>query len=331
MKSPSSRDDRPLVSAIVASYNHAGFLRQRMESLVAQTYPNLEILVIDDCSTDNSRDLLAGFATDSRVRIVNHGKNAGWVRVSNEGVDSTTGKYLLFANCDDYCDLRQIETLVEMLEAAPNAGVAFTRSDIVDERGKVLASDFTYREPHFQERCRERTIISGREMQRFFLHACVIPNLSAALIRRECFERVGAFSLAFRVCCDWDFFFRVAPLFDFVYDPLPLNSFRQHRTSIRSSTRSRVVIEEYIRLLHEQIPMAGLSRWREQKALLHIATLWAAHIIDEPATGLGNLPFHLRCTRRYQRNAMAYLFAGLTLRIVQLALWKMGSSAWTAF
>ena len=86
-----------LVSLVVASYNHARYLPRRMESLIAQTYPDLEILVIDDCSPDNSVEVLRRYADHPRVQLIEREQNGGWVAVSNQGLALARGELVLFA------------------------------------------------------------------------------------------------------------------------------------------------------------------------------------------------------------------------------------------
>lgn len=198
-------------SLVVASYNHANFLPQRMDSLVAQTYADIDILVIDDKSPDNSVEVLRRYESDARVRLVLREENGGWVTVSNQGIDMSHGEYVLFANCDDDCDPRMLDRLVDALKRNPTAGMAFCRSLMVDEQGLVLGNDFSIRERAFRQRCAEDTLLSGAEASRFLLHSCVIPNLSAALFRRETLAKVGKLSSEYRVCCDWDLFLESHP------------------------------------------------------------------------------------------------------------------------
>ena len=129
-----------LVSVVVASYNHAEFLVQRMESLIDQTYQDIEILVIDDCSTDNSVEVLRRYESHPKVNLVIREKNGGWVTVSNQGVDMSSGEFVIFANCDDDCAPRMIDRLVAAMKIHPTAGIAFCRSLLVDERCLLYTS-----------------------------------------------------------------------------------------------------------------------------------------------------------------------------------------------
>ncbi len=294
------------VSLVVASYNHADFLSRRMDSLVSQTYPDIEILVIDDKSPDHSVEILRRYEANPKVRLILREQNGGWVTVSNQGVDLSSGEYVLFANCDDDCDSRMIERLVDALQRNPSAGVAYCRSLMVDENDRVLGDDFTIRETAFRKRCAVDTLLSGAEATRFLLHSCVIPNLSAALFRRECFYRVGKLSDDYRVCCDWDLFFRVAAQYDIAYLSEPLNRFRQHRQTIRSVTKDKVVYEEYFRLLFGEIARLDLSFRERTRYRMHIMYLWMVHLSSPSLNGLSNLPYHLG--RVFQLDPWALLF-----------------------
>jgi glycosyltransferase involved in cell wall biosynthesis len=308
-----------LVSIVVASYNHADFLTRRMDSLIGQTYPDVDILVIDDKSPDHSVEILRHYEANSRVRLVLRDQNGGWVTVSNQGVDLSSGEYVLFANCDDDCDPRMVERLVDALQQHPSAGIAFCRSLMVDEDDQVLGDDFTIREASFRKRCAQDTLLSGSEASRFLLHSCVIPNLSAALFRRECFNQVGKFSSSYRVCSDWDLFFRVASQYDIAYVAEPLNLFRQHRATIRSVTKDRVLYEEYFRLLLGEILRLDLSSRQRMRYRTRVMYLWAAHLLSPSWVGLTNLPYHLGRIWALDPVALTYFLPACFVRVSEIA------------
>ena len=124
-----------------------------------------------------------------------------------------------------------VERLVEDIHKNPSAGVAFCRSLMVDASGNVLGDDYTSREPPFKALCAGDTLISGWKMARFLLHSCVMPNLSAVLIRKSDFIAAGGFSEQYMANSDWDLFFRLAERCDVAYVAAPLNHFRQHEAT----------------------------------------------------------------------------------------------------
>lgn len=265
-----------------------------MDSLVNQTYQNIEIIVIDDCSPDGSVEILKRYEFHPKVKLVIREENAGWVAVSNQGIELASGEFIIFANCDDACDTLMIERLVQAVQNKPSAGIAFCRSLLIDEQDVTLGNDFDIREPSFRSRCNNDTLLEGDEMARFLLHSCVIPNLSAALFRRDCFSVIGNLSSAYRVCCDWDLFFRIVSKYDVAYITEPLNYFRQHETTIRSATKDRVVYEEYFRLLLGQIRSMELTCAERLRFRSHVMYLWAVHLISPSLSGFFNFPYHLK-------------------------------------
>ena len=305
-----------LVSVVVASYNHAEFLARRMESLLDQTYVPMEILVIDDCSTDRSVEVLRRYGSQPRVKLVLRERNGGWVAVSNQGIEMATGEYILLANCDDACDPRMIERLVGSISQEPNIGVSFCRSTMIDDKDRILGDDFEVRERGFRTRCAADTKIGRDEMNRFLLHSCVIPNLSAALIRRRCFEVVGGLSDEYRACSDWEFFFRVASQFDFAYVAEPLNRFRQHPTTIRSAMKGRATLEEFLRLLLGRIGAIDLTALERLRYRVHAMYLWSIHLLSPRLQGLKDFPFHAKKVLSLDPASFFLLLPALMWRVV---------------
>ncbi len=309
-----------MVSVVVASYNHEKYLTKRMDSLLSQTYENIEIIVIDDRSPDNSVDVLRSYTSDSRIRLIEREVNGGWVNVSNQGVSLAKGEYIIFANCDDYCDSRMIESLVKGIRTSDNTGVAFCRSEMVDSDNVVIGDDFTVRERSFRERCKTDTSICADEICRFFLHSCVIPNLSAALIKRECLNSVGLFSDCYKACCDWDLFFRIFSKYDAYYVVAPLNSFRQHNKTIRSALKGRIEYEEFFRLLLSQIAdNSKLNFFEKTKYRIHVMKLWCIHLLSRVQPGYKNFGYHFGVIYKYDKTALLFFLPAVLLRGAELS------------
>jgi glycosyltransferase involved in cell wall biosynthesis len=313
-----------LVSVVVASYNHARFLRRRMESLINQTYPQLEILVIDDCSPDNSVEVLQDYATHPQVRLIFRNENGGWVSVSNQGIEMSRGEYILFANCDDDCEPQMIERLIQALQVYPSAGLAFCRSLMVDELGRTMGDDYQIREPVFRERCQQDCFLPRDEMRRFLMHSCVIPNLSAALIRRSCFDQVGLLSHDYKACSDWDLFFRIADRFDFAYVAEPLNHFRQHARTIRSATKGRQTYDEFFRVLLGQMGHTGFSALERSRYRLHVMYLWTIELLRPSLSGLINFPHHAKLVVSLDPVSLLYLLPAMVRRVLTLPMKALG-------
>jgi glycosyltransferase involved in cell wall biosynthesis len=304
-----------LVSVVVASYNHAEYLVQRMESLLNQTYQYIEILVIDDCSTDNSVEILRKFEIHSKVKLILREKNGGWVAVSNQGAELASGEFLIFANCDDACDPRMIERLVERMRENPTAAISYCRSLMINEDGQTIGDDFSLREKSFRTKCTVDALIEKRKMSIFLLYSCVIPNLSAALFRTDCYKDSGGLIANYRVCSDWDLFFRIVNKHDVFYVAEPLNYFRQHTTTIRSRTKEKILYEEYFILLLGRLKQYDLTVYERNRVRLRVMYLWASHILLPNINGIVNFKFHLNCISSFDSYAILFLPFALIIRL----------------
>jgi glycosyltransferase involved in cell wall biosynthesis len=294
-----------LVSVIVASYNHASYLDKRISSLLNQSYRNIEIIIIDDCSTDNSLQILEKYDHLENIKLIKREKNGGWVEVSNQGVSLSIGEFILFANCDDYCELNMIEKLVNGLFSNPNVGISYCRSLLIDENDKVIGNDYDGRDLDFKKKCVNDTLIEKNEMSKFLLHSCVIPNLSAAIFRKNNYIEVGSLNNSYKVCSDWDLFFRMVEKFDVFYISESHNYFRQHLKTIRSSTKNKVIYEEYLRLLLPKIK--GLKIKGKSKYRFQVINLWAEHLMDSSLAGVKDFIFHLKVVVKYDFMSIFFL------------------------
>ena len=119
----------PKVTVVIPSYNHARFLQQRVNSVLRQTYKDFELIILDDCSSDESRSILSSYAADPRIKIEFNTTNSGSVfKQWNKGVKLGRGEYVWIAESDDYADQNMLERLVTVLEIDSSTVFAYCRS-----------------------------------------------------------------------------------------------------------------------------------------------------------------------------------------------------------
>jgi len=312
-----------LVSIIVTSYNHAEFLDQRMESLLNQTYQNVEIIVVDDCSTDNSLAVLAPFKRDPNVFVKALEKNHGYAEACNIGVGSSRGDFIMFAECDDFNSPTHVENLLTCFHCHSGIGVAFCKSHMVDGYGNMLGDDFRFRENAFKEYCHKDTVIFSQDIQRFFLIHCVIPNMSAALINKKYYEAIGGFDQSFRVCADWDFWCRISTQCDFYYMTEPMNNFRTHRTTVRNTSGVKVTMTEIFWLLHSAVAKTNLSSAEKFRFKVNLGHIWASFFMSNPAAWLRSFLGLLKTANTYNKWSLIYLLCGMAVKAKTSILKKM--------
>jgi glycosyltransferase involved in cell wall biosynthesis len=272
--------NQPFVSIIFTSYNHQEYLRQALDSLVNQNYPNLEIIIIDDCSTDGSQEILKQYEHYENVELKLQAINSGsYVKASNYGASFAKGEYLLFAQCDDFSDSNQIEKLVFRALEFPHAGVIFSRSHLIDSKGVVISNDYENREYLFRKKCLKDSFISGDLMFDFLTYSCVIPNLSAALIKRELFVSVGGLSLKYKVASDWAMWLELSFLTNFYYVSQPLNYFRQHPTTIRNTIKFEHQVMELFEIFYDLVNSRNLSIRKKINLYIGANIVWISGMI----------------------------------------------------
>lgn len=300
-----------LVSIIVTSYNHSEYLEQRLTSLLNQTYKNIEIIVIDDCSTDDSLDVLTKFEQFSNIMIHALKKNQGYAAACNIGVGFSRGEFIMFAECDDFNEPTHVEILLEALHFNQSAGIVFCRSNMVDSHGKRFGSDFDYREAEFQKLCKTDTLIPQERAQRFFLIACVIPNMSAALIRKRYYQAVRGLSSGYKACADWDFWCRMSRHCDLYYIEKSLNNFRRHENSVQSTFSIQQQVNEMYTLLYSAAEKTHLTIIQKLIFKINMGFIWSICLTSSPLSWMKGFPRILIGSFKYEKLNVFFLFLGL--------------------
>lgn len=214
--------DTPLVSAIIPNYNHAAYLDERIQSVLNQSYPNFEVIILDDCSTDNSREIIEQYRNHPKVKkIIYNEVNGGSVfRQWKKGVEAASGKYIWMAESDDYCEASLLQTLVAGLEAHANCTIAYCQSIVIDMQENIMWQSF-YKQL-------SDTIPGSEFIPRFLSTQCAIFNASMALFRREYFFKVNEEFLEFKFSGDWYFWIELCKMGDVFISGRTLNYFRNH-------------------------------------------------------------------------------------------------------
>jgi glycosyltransferase involved in cell wall biosynthesis len=229
----SSLGSRPLVSIVIPTFNRAGgLLEQAIESVLSQEYPDLELTVIDDGSTDRTPEVLADLARrhPKRLQAVRQ-ENVGMLGTINRGFEMARGELVGFVMSDDLLLPGAIEAFVEALEADPGAAAVFCAWHAVDDEGRILDT------------------ITPLEFSRRDAVRLAYNNVGAgSLVRRAVLERTGLLDRAFRNMWDFDFWFRVAAEGRAVRLAQPLSCFRVHAGQAGTTERGVALAKERIAL-----------------------------------------------------------------------------------
>jgi len=239
-----------LVSVVLPTFNRGYCLERAIRSVLGQTYPDWELIVVDDGSTDDTQAVLESFK-DSRIRVFRHSVNRGVAAGRNTGLAAARGDFIAFLDSDDEWRPDKLTKQLGVMTRAPDTPVAFT--DLVWRRGDVEATSFARTLPVFSELLRQHVPTGGHLIipQRT-MYLCLLQELpvkpSTLMIRAQILSSVGRFEEQLRSGEDWEFLLRVARKFDFAYldEPLTVVHVLDDATHFRYCIEDK---ENFMRLL----------------------------------------------------------------------------------
>ncbi|SDW10075.1 Glycosyl transferase family 2 [Nitrosomonas eutropha] len=240
----------PLVTVLIPSYNHGRYLRERIASIYAQTHRNFELIVIDDCSQDDSADIIGKLQALHGFKYIGNNHNSGtpfaaWERIC----DLAQGKYIWVCESDDVAEPTFLEIAIRRLEGSPQAVLFYTNSLVINEASEVIGHTESYfRDVWRDSRWEQEFSANGpEELVRFQLRGQTVPNMSSALIRAVAFRQAFIpFLKRFRLTGDWLFIGNVLRYGNVEFSPTPLNRFRKHEVTSRVRVKSARSQAEFI-------------------------------------------------------------------------------------
>ncbi|RYG44962.1 MAG: glycosyltransferase family 2 protein [Chitinophagaceae bacterium] len=260
-----------LVSVIVPNYNHAQFLERRIESILSQTYQNFELLLFDDCSTDNSREMLLQYCQHPKVvhHVFNTSNSGSTFKQWEKGFQLAKGNLIWIAESDDYADVRFLEKMVQAHESYPTAGLVYCNSVVVNEKDEVLADDH-YKPPlpRYSKDFFNRGVDECRD---YLSQECTISNASSVVFKKKYIDEVTASSGGFNLAGDWMFYVRLLAISDLYFITEKLNYFRTHGNNVRSRTNHNKGILETLSVLDFLIQQKIVDKAR---AIRRLDAIW---------------------------------------------------------
>jgi len=253
----------PLISIIVPNYNHEKFLKQRLESIFDQTYENFEVILLDDCSTDNSRTILLEYTTNPKVShcVFNEVNSGSPFKQWQKGIVLAKGEYIWIAESDDYCELDFIDSIMESMVKDSSIGLGYCQTSDVDIKGLVVGKRINYTQVFQPNIWKEDFVIDGYQFVLSYLSFFnVIPNASAVIFRKDWIDTV-VFSkslLNMKMCGDWFFWIKCAMKSKVSFKSKTLNYFRNHDSVSRvhnsvSKKKQRLLEEKEVRSFLQSI------------------------------------------------------------------------------
>jgi len=208
----------PVVSVVLSTYNRREKLQRAVNSVLAQTLSDIEIIIVDNASTDDTQEAVRGI-NDGRIRYIRHETNLGGPAARNTGIKNAKASYIALLDDDDEWMPRKLEKQVQKFQQnRPPVGLIYVGSEIYNENTKKV-QDINY--PQFRGNVYERLLLST-----------IIGSCSSVLVKKECFQKVGMFDEELTSCQDWDMWLRIAGKYEFDFVPDVLARINEHGSQI---------------------------------------------------------------------------------------------------
>jgi glycosyltransferase involved in cell wall biosynthesis len=248
----------PLITVVIPLYNGAEFIERTLRSVMAQTYQKLEILVIDDGSTDFSPELVRTLGNqDDRIKLITQ-PNGGVASARNLGIAIAQGLWIGFLDADDIWDPTFMQKVVKRtVFLSDSVGVIYSWAQNINNHDQVIPGVHV-------------AVITGNVYGTLLCHN-FLGNASATVIRRSCFDQVGGYDSGLRAaqaqgCEDWDLYLRLAEYYDYAVIPELLVGYRKLENSMSGNShtmaKSQGIMLDKVLERHPEIPdwYYGLSK-----------------------------------------------------------------------
>lgn len=252
---------KPVVSVIVPNFNHVRYIRQRIESILAQTFSDFELILLDDCSTDDSPNILLEYRGHPAVsHVIQNERNSGSPFLQwDKGIRLARGRYVWIAESDDTADPGFLEATVEQLEKHPEARLCITGSHVIDCEGNPRPMDFD----RWEEDGSVRTYEPYDYLLTHMLKLNSVYNASMVLFRREgCLDNICTEYRRMRYCGDWLFWNEQIRKGSVIEIRRKLNRFRKHPfNTVDSGIEDGHLLVETV-FIHRLLCKKYLRDWR---------------------------------------------------------------------
>jgi glycosyltransferase involved in cell wall biosynthesis len=232
----------PTVSIAMAAKNYARFLPMAIESVLAQTYQDWELVIVDDGSTDDTPAVIASYLDDPRIRYVRVDR-LGPARAKSLAMRLTRCEFVALLDADDIWQPTKLERQLVLFRNRPEVGVVFCRRSLIDEAGRPLPAKVSPAPPR------------GRILERLFVqnHIC----FSSTVVRRLVFEHIGGYNPEWDLAIDYDLWLRVAKHYEFDYVDDELVLYRTGHGNLSKRISDRVAVA--LSMMHRAEVRYGLA------------------------------------------------------------------------
>lgn len=240
---------QPLVSVVIATYNMGKYIDQAVESVLNQSWENLEVVIVDDGSTDDTQEVMQRFKDNAKVIYIKT-ENQGQPRAKNCGIKNSKGEFIAFCDADDFWEKNKLEVQMPLF-SNPKIGVVYSDVSNINQNNERFI------------RPANETRYSGKVVDKMLMENFV--PFGTSVIRRACVEKNGMFDEQFRMGIDWDLWLRYSLDWEFAYTPERTYVYRIWEGQMSNNYRGRyihahLILNKFIERHGSQIKKSILNK-----------------------------------------------------------------------
>jgi glycosyltransferase involved in cell wall biosynthesis len=230
---------RPALSVIVPNYNHSPYLKERLDSIINQTFQDFELIILDDASTDNSLEVIKATLGNRPYRLeVNEQNSGSTFRQWDKGISMAKGDLIWIAESDDVAECNFLQKMVNMIRSS-DASFVYCQSIRIDSKSKQSGSLKGWTDLYSSHFWANDFVLDGTFFAISFLAIkCVIPNASAVVFQRRFYQSPTSIIANIKLIGDWVLWSHMAIGHTIAHIAEPLNHFRFHSATVRQSMQS---------------------------------------------------------------------------------------------
>ncbi len=283
-KQSSMRNEKIKVSVVIPNYNYEKFMYQRLYSVLAQNYKIHEILILDDCSKDNSRDLILKIENQLKSYInikhlFNHTNSGTAFKQWKKGFENITGDYVWIAEADDYCEQNLLRTLIQPILNDANVLISYADTSFINADGSVIIKTIKPEIDIMKTGHWNNSYINDgiEELKNYSFLNCTLANVSSCIIKNGNYDKYLEESCEYKQAGDWVFYVNVMKNGKIAFSNKVLNYYRVHGNNVSSTMNRKKHIDEINKIHSKFIKEFNLGKFQKnemKKRILFLKNVW---------------------------------------------------------
>ena len=284
LKQKKLKDEIIKISVVIPNYNYANFLEERIYSILNQNYKIYELIILDDCSKDDSlkkiKELETMLKDYIKIKVIENKKNSGTAfKQWQLGFNNASGDYVWIAEADDYCNKNLLKELIKPILKNRNIYISYADTAFVDAIGRILVKTIKYEIDAQKSRHWDKTYVNNgmEEIKKYSYLNCTIANVSSAIIKNENYDNLLEESCKLKQAGDWLFYLKLMQKGDVAFSKKVLNYYRVHGNNVSSTMDHARHIDEikYIyNYLDKNIVLSNKQKEMMQKRIEFLKERW---------------------------------------------------------